>query len=136
MRTAVDTNLISAIWAGEPSATEATAGLGAARLWGGIVISPVTYAELRAYPGASAAFVDGFLEKAGVAVEWNLNRNVWAMAADRFNRYAERRRKERRDPKRVVADYIVGAHALLHADRLMTFDQDIFRRDFPELMLI
>lgn len=134
MRTAIDTNVISAVWAGESPATAAMMALGEAELDGSLVICPVIYMELRAYPGATAGYVDGFLEKTHIAVDWNLDRAVWLLAADRFQRYAERRRgQERAEPKRVVADYLVGAHAALRADRLMTFDQRVFRTDFPEV---
>ncbi|HEX4064479.1 MAG TPA: PIN domain-containing protein [Acidobacteriaceae bacterium] len=136
MRTAVDTNVISAIWAGDSLGAAAGAALGAARLRGGLVISPATYVELRAYPGATAEFVDEFLAQGAVSVGWNLGREVWLQAADRFRVYAERRRKEYSEPRRVIADYIAGAHAALHADRLMTFDQRVFQTDFPELTLV
>lgn len=136
MRTAIDTNVISAVWAGESSATAAMISLGNAAMEGSLVICPVIYIELRAYPGATSSFVGGFLEKTHIALDWNLEKPVWVLAAERFQQYAERRRRqEQGEPKRVMADYLVGAHASLHADRLLTFDQRVFRTDFPELRL-
>lgn len=136
MRTAVDTNVISAIWAGKAPGAAAGTALGAARLRGGLVVSPATYVELRAYPGATAGFVDEFLEHGGVTVGWDPGREVWFLAAERFRLYTERRRKEHSEPRRVLADYLVGAHAALDADRLMTFDPRVFQTDFPELILV
>jgi predicted nucleic acid-binding protein len=39
-------------------------------------------------------------------------------------------------PKRMLVDFVVGAHALLQADRLVTQDEDRYARDFPDLRLI
>ncbi len=38
-------------------------------------------------------------------------------------------------PRRLLADFMIGAHALLSADRLMTFDTKVYGQDFPELRL-
>jgi predicted nucleic acid-binding protein len=38
--------------------------------------------------------------------------------------------------KRLLGDFIVGAHALLQADRLMTFDPKRYKSHFPELKLL
>ena len=39
-------------------------------------------------------------------------------------------------PKRLLADFVIGAHALYSADRLLTLDEGRYRRDFPELKLL
>ncbi len=35
--------------------------------------------------------------------------------------------------QRLLADFIIGSHALAHADRFMTLDPQRYARDFPEL---
>src|SRR5436305_572495 len=35
--------------------------------------------------------------------------------------------------KRLLVDFIVGAHALIRADRLLTLDASRYAKDFPEL---
>jgi predicted nucleic acid-binding protein len=34
-----------------------------------------------------------------------------------------------------MADFRIGSHTLLQADRLMTLDPDRYKRDFPDLQL-
>jgi predicted nucleic acid-binding protein len=54
-----------------------------------------------------------------------------------FAAYAKRRRRSRAgSPKRMMIDFMVAAHALLRADRLMTLDASRYRRDFPMLRIV
>jgi predicted nucleic acid-binding protein len=137
VRTAIDTNILSAILSNEPSAGALTELLTEAQAIGGLVISPVVWTELRAHPNASESFLKEFLSDVGIDVDFGLEAKVWHEAARRFTRYAERRRKSQHgNPKRLLADFLVGSHALVHADRLISRDHARYRRDFPELSLI
>lgn len=55
-----------------------------------------------------------------------------ALAGATFRAY--RRRGGTRE--RIMADFLIGAHALGHADRLLTRDASFFERNFPALTLI
>lgn len=136
MRTAIDTNVISALWSTEPLATEVARRLGDAKADGGLVVSAPAFAELLAHPKASESFVNQFLANTGIVIDFDLPQPVWLEAGRRFARYAKRRRKTSvAGPKRLLADFIIGSHALAQADRLMTLDPNRYRRDFPELKL-
>jgi predicted nucleic acid-binding protein len=137
MRTAIDTNVFSAIWSWEPSAARATVQLDEARMEGALVISPSVFAELLAYPRATEAFVREFLQATVVDVDWKREEKVWTEAGLRFARYAARRRKAIGEgPRRLLADFLIGAHALVQAERLLTLDPTRYRQDFPELRLL
>jgi predicted nucleic acid-binding protein len=136
VRTALDTNILSALWSREPSAAGIAKRIGEAKQAGAVLISGVVYAELLAYPKATEAFVVEFCEQTGIVKDFRLQDAVWIEAGRRFARYVARRRQaEAGGPKRLLADFLIGSHALLQADRLMTLDPDRYRLDFPELLL-
>jgi predicted nucleic acid-binding protein len=137
VRTAVDTNVISALWSREPSASRMVQLLGRAQSEGGLVIAAAVYAELLAHPGATGQFVDEFLISTRIALDFDLGESVWRDAAGRFATYAERRRRSGGgSPKRLLVDFLIGAHAALKADRLLTLDANRYREDFPNLRLM
>ena len=137
MRTALDTNVLSALWSGEPSARGIESVLFKARGEGGLVICAPVYCELLAHPSATQRFVQEFLSETGIFVDFLLDAQVWQRAANAFVAYAQRRRRSRGgSPKRMLVDFVIAAHALLRADRLMTLDASRYRRDFPKLHII
>lgn len=137
MRTAIDTNVLSALWSKEPLAADVAKKLGSAKTEGGLVVSAPVYAELLAYPKATESFVNGFLADTGIDVDFEFQQPVWLEAGRRFARYAKRRRRtSSQGSKRLLADFIIGSHALMQADRFMTLDPKRYSQDFPELKLI
>jgi predicted nucleic acid-binding protein len=136
MQTALDTNILSAILSSEPAAAAIARQLNHARAEGALLLAPAVYSELLAHPNVSESLLNRFLEDTGVAVDFLLTRAVWVEAGRRFARYARRRRSGHGQPKRLLADFIIGAHALLQADRLITLDPARYKQDFPELKLL
>ncbi|HEX3443246.1 MAG TPA: type II toxin-antitoxin system VapC family toxin [Chthoniobacterales bacterium] len=137
MRTAIDANVLSALWSKESPAPEIARNLGDAKTEGGLVVGAPVYAELLAYPKATESFVNRFLADTGIDVDFEFQQPVWLEAGRRFARYAKRRRRNaEQGPRRLLADFIIGAHALKQADRLMTLDPKRYIQDFPELKLM
>jgi hypothetical protein len=137
MRTAIDANVFSAILSWEPTAERAIAQLGLAKTEGALVISPFVFSELLAYPGATESYVRRFLEDTGVVVDFRLEESVWTESGLRFAKYAARRKKSTGEgPRRILADFLIGAHALVQADRLLTLDPKVYQQDFPEVRLM
>lgn len=137
MRTAIDTNVVSAIWSGEASVPQLLTRLAEAKAEGALLVSPAVFVELHAYPGATEAFVREFLTSTGVEVDYRLGELVWLETARRFAGYATRRRQSSgNSPRRLMADFLIGAHALVQADRLLTLDSQFYEQDFPELRLL
>lgn len=137
MRTALDTNILSALWSREPLASQISLRLADLYSGGGLVICGPVYIEIHANPSASESFIDQFLDKTGIAVELELEEKVWRSAAQGFAAYAHRRRRSAGGtPKRLPVDFLIAAHASFRADQLMTLDERSYRQDFPALRLL
>jgi len=103
---------------------------------GGLVISGAVYSELLAAPGRTEAFIDNFCEETGIAVEWELGEKIWREAGKAIQDYAARRRKRKEaEPRRILADFLIGAHALANGYQLLTLDEGNYRAAFPRLGL-
>lgn len=137
MRTALDTNILSALWSNEPAAQHISAMLAEARSQGGLVICAPVFVELVAHPSMTHDVVEQFVRETGITVDFNLEEGIWRQAAKGFAAYAHRRRRSGGDsPKRLLVDFVIGAHALLRADRLMTLEARRYSRDFPGLRIV
>lgn len=137
MITALDTNVVVALMVPTLEVTErARKALTAAASAGRLLICAPVYCELVAAPGRDVRFMETFLEEAGIAIDWTLSEQVWREASGAFRRYAVRRRGQKQPgPRRILADFVIGAHALLHSDGLLTLDRGMFRAAFPHLRI-
>lgn len=136
MRTALDTNILSLVLSGAPTSAMIVAELLRVRTQGALVISGPVFVELSAVPGINFERTEKALKESSITVDFDLGEDVWRFAAGRFSAYAIRRRSSGGSPKRLLVDFVIGAHALLKADRLMTRDANRYAQDFPNLRLI
>ncbi len=137
MRTALDTNVLSPIWSRAPVASAVAAHLSEIRAEGALVVSPPVFVELSAVPGLNAQLVRKALREMSIVIDFDLEEDVWELAASAFAAYAARRRGSGGgSPKRLLPDFVIASHALLRADRLMTRDSSRYVLDFPNLRLI
>jgi predicted nucleic acid-binding protein len=103
---------------------------------GNVNVAGAVFAELLAGPGRTESFVAGFFDDAGIAVDWDLGEAIWRSAGRAFRDYADRRRKHGAlGPRRLLADFVVGAHATVHGYRLLTLDERLYRAAFPKLVI-
>lgn len=137
MTTAIDGNVIIALWDEETLvSTPSRRALDIAFLRGGLVIAAPVYAELLAAPRRTEAFLKKFLQETTIMVDWNLGEEVWRTAARAFQAYAEQRRRQRdSNPRRILADFLIGAHAQVHGFRFLTRDERLYRIAFPQLKI-
>lgn len=137
MTTALDTNVIIALWDNDPLvSSRSRRALEIAFLHGGLVIAAPVFAELLAAPGRTEAFLNKFLQETTIVVDWELGEEVWRIAARAFQAYAERRRKQRDlGHRRILADFVIGAHAQVHGFRFLTRDERLYKAAFPQVKM-
>jgi predicted nucleic acid-binding protein len=137
MTTAIDTNVVVALWDRDPTLSlAAQTALEAAFSRGALVASAPVFAELIAAPGRTETFVNSFLEETGIVIDWELGEAVWRNAGRAFQHYEKRRRKQGDSgSRRILADFLIGAHAQTKSYRLLTLDERLYKAAFPTLTI-
>lgn len=105
------------------------------RHWGTaevLIISPVVFAELAASPDWLG--IQAFLERADIRTLWGTPASVWERAGAAFGEYA-RLRRQGSLPRRIVADFVIAAHAEHHELGVLSFDDTVYKAVFPNLRL-
>jgi predicted nucleic acid-binding protein len=137
MRSALDTNILVALWSNEKSAKQIEAVLGDAYLNGSIVISGPVYVELHAHPQITEKFIDNFISSTGIILDLTFEIFTWKEISQAYSKYCKQRRESKGGvSKRLVADFMIGAHAKMQADRLITLDKERYTKYFSGLKLV
>src|SRR5580658_7094341 len=109
----LDTNILVSLWDSSNSMNlPAMRCLNEAHKRGAIRICGPVYAELMANPARSLAEIDEFFTSTGIEVDWELDEKTWRIAGRAFRLYVHRRIASGRGlPRRIAADFAIGAHA-------------------------
>jgi hypothetical protein len=131
VRTAVDSSVLLDVIVDDPRfGDRSEAALRGAAGAGALVVCECVLAEIR--PAFGRGDIEEFLS------DWNVQlipstKESSVLAGEMFATYLGRRRAR---AVRVLPDFLIGAHALLAADRLLARDRGYYRGYFKTLRLI
>lgn len=131
MLTAIDSSVLLDVVTDSPSYADASErALRRAAAEGGLIVCECVLAEIR------PAFANG-KEAEEFLADWQLtfvpsSRQSALLAGEIFAVYLKRRGEQ----GRIIADFLIGAHAKFHADRLLARDRGYLRDYFSRLKLM
>jgi predicted nucleic acid-binding protein len=131
MITAVDTNVLLDVFGAEPEfGSRSRAAIRSALLEGCLVACDVVWAEVAvAFP--TAAEVAAAMDRLGVRFA-PLDEQVSADAGGAWRSC----RRSGGSRSRILADFLIGAHAAASADRLLTRNHGFYRKHLDQLTVI
>ena len=93
----------------------------------------MVYAELAGFFAQRQA-LDIFIQQVGIQMRSSEPQTLW-QAGYLWRKFCLRRTRHPEASRRILADFLIGAHAMLQAEQLLTRDKDFYRTVFAGLQL-
>lgn len=131
MITAIDTNILLDVFTDSPEyAEESSDKLRDAYNKGSIIVCPVVYAEL-SFAFTSQESIDSALAQLNIKISPFSTKSLY-----RSGQIMKKYKSKGGHRERVVPDFMIGAHAIEHAEALLTRDRGFYRDYFKGLKII
>jgi len=130
MITAVDTNILLDVFLpDEKFASDSSKLLKLAYDEGALVICDIVYAEL-VPQFDKRSMLDSTLATINVSFS-SVDKDVAFLAGEKWKVY----RKSGGERKRIITDFLIGAHAMIKAERFLTRDRGFYKSYFSDLKI-
>jgi predicted nucleic acid-binding protein len=133
----LDSNVLIALWDDTDAlSVPACQSLARASTLGRLNVSAPVYSELMGHPSRSVVEIDSFLTGTGIDIEWDMEQAIWRTAGVAFQRYVQRRLANKGQlPRRILTDFLIGAHAVVRGYTLLTLDKRLYLSSFPGIRI-
>jgi predicted nucleic acid-binding protein len=133
----LDTNVVIALLNQDNGINKkAQASIETARKSGGLVVAGPVYAELLGLPSRTQPMLDEFFTSGGIDIDWRFEEAVWRAAGAAFQGYVRRRISSTGLlPRRILTDFLIGAHTVVNGYTLLTLDRKHYEAAFPGIRL-
>ena len=130
MITAVDTNILLDVFLPDNKFASSSAKLlKLAYDEGALIICDIVYAELVSQ-FEERSILDKTLATINVSLS-SVDTNVAFLSGEKWSLY----RKSGGKRERIITDFLIGAHAMIKAERFLTRDRGFYRSYFPDLQI-
>jgi predicted nucleic acid-binding protein len=135
--TALDSNVLVALWDSDPVISESAAmACQKVKQNGPVGICGPVFAELLGFPGRGAIEIRNLLEAAEILIDWDFTEPDWLAAGRAYQGYVSRRRSSGGGlSRRMLTDFLIGAHASVRSHFLLTLDRSTYNAAFPTLRI-
>jgi predicted nucleic acid-binding protein len=135
--TALDTNVLIALWDTRSGMTAVVSrACQQFRTAGPIIICGPVFSELLGFPQRTSAEIHRLLEEDDISVHWQFSELDWLAAGHAYQGYVARRKSSGGgSSRRMLTDFLIGAHASIRGYTLFTLDQSTYSLAFPNLRL-
>jgi len=133
----LDTNVVIALLNEDKGLNErARNAIERSRASGGLVVSGPVYAELLGLPSRTQLILDEFFRSGGIEVDWRFEERLWRAAGATFQGYVQRRIASGGTfPRRILTDFLIGAHAQIRGYTLLTLDRKLYEAAYPGIRI-
>lgn len=137
MTVSLDTNVVIALLNRDPSVNQAAqAAIKRSRQSGRVIVSGPVYAELLGLPSRTQPILDAFFSTGGFELDWLFEESIWRAAGLAFQTYVQRRvASTGLLPRRILADFLIGAHTVARDYTLLTLDRRHYEASFPGIRM-
>jgi hypothetical protein len=133
----LDSNILIALWDDTDALNiPASQSLNRAHALGQLKITAAVYSELMGHPTRSVEEIDSFLSMTGIEIDWEMEPAIWRTAGIAFQSYVHRRLASTgKLPRRILTDFLIGAHAVVRGYTLLTLDLRHYEVSFPGIRI-